>query len=104
MTKKETVEAVEKKKDGKVKETKSVDELILDYGVGKYSAIPLTAIWAKELRRREEHRHLTSNEILELALTDVLSGDIGWKDVKKAYATGVAQEAAMAAEEKAKAK
>src|SRR5579859_5441532 len=71
---------------------KSVEELILNYPEGKYSAIPLAAQWAKVLRRREEHRHLTSNEILDLALRDVLSGEIDWKDVKKAAANGASSE------------
>lgn len=78
-----------KKKEAEVKgpETlKSVEEMILDYPVGKYSAIPLAALWAKELRRREEHRHLTANEILDLSLKDVLGGEVDWKDLKKAAA------------------
>lgn len=83
---------------------KSVEELILNYQSGKYSAIPLAALWAKVLRKKEENRHLTPAEILDLALKDVLGGEIGWKDVKKAFANGVAIDAAAAAEEKAKAK
>jgi hypothetical protein len=82
-----------KKKEAEAKgpETvKSVEEMILDYPVGKYSAIPLAAFWAKELRRREEHRHLTSNEILDLSLRDVLSGEVDWKDLKKATAASAA--------------
>lgn len=77
-----------KKKDVKeeVAEKKTVEEMILNFPNGKYSAIPLAAMWAKVLRRREEHRHLTQNEILELALKDVLEGEIDWKDVKKAMA------------------
>ena len=62
---------------------KSTEELILNYQLDKYSAIPLAAIWAKELRRKEENRHLTANEILEQALRDVLSGDVDWKTIKK---------------------
>ena len=69
-----------------LKEPKPVEELILDFQGGKYEAIPLAAMWAKVLRRKEEHRHLTQNEILDLALRDVLSGSVGWKDVKKAFA------------------
>lgn len=74
-----------------VVEQKSVEELILNYPRGKYSAIPLAALWANELRRKEENRHLTSNEILDLALRDVLGGAIDWKDLKKiAVANGAA--------------
>lgn len=76
-----------KKKDAKeevVVEAKSIEELILNFPNGKYSAIPLAAMWAKVLRRREEHRHLTQNEVLELGLKDVLEGKVDWKDVKKA--------------------
>lgn len=62
---------------------KSLEELILDYPVGKYTAIPMASIWAKELRRRDEFRHLTATEILEMALREVLEGKVDWKDLKK---------------------
>ncbi len=65
---------------------KSVEELILDYKLDKYSAIPLAAFWAKELHRREENRHLTAMEVLEKALHDVLSGVVDWKNARKAVA------------------
>lgn len=76
------------KKEAKAKEApeapKTVEELILNYSGDKYTAIPLAAQWAKVLRRKEENRHLTSNEILDLALKDVLSGEVDWKHVTKA--------------------
>src|SRR5438876_662538 len=110
MTKKESAaEAAEKKKDHAGKNgkeplvEKSVDELILNFNIGKYSAIPLAAMWAKILRRREEHRHLTSTEILELSLRQVLEGKIDWDDLKKA-ATSALPADGEAAEGKAKAK
>lgn len=78
-------------------EPKTLDEMILNSPGGKYSTIPLAAMWAKVLRRREEHRHLTSNEILDLALKDVLEGRIDWKDVKKAMAEQPADTSAEAA-------
>lgn len=84
---------------------KTLEELILNYPGGKYTAIPLAAQWAKVLRRREEHRHLTSNEILDLALKDVLGGAVDWDDVRKALAAnGVAEpgDALKSAEEKSR--
>lgn len=71
---------------------KTVEELILNFQGGKYTAIPLAAHWAKVLRRREENRHLTSNEILDLALREVLGGEIDWKDLKKAMTANGAAE------------
>lgn len=77
-----------KKEAAKAKEEKSapkpVAELILNYPEGKYDAIPLAAAWAKILRGREENRHLTQSELLDVAIRDVLSGEIVWKDVQKA--------------------
>jgi hypothetical protein len=67
-----------------VPEVKSVDEMILNYPNGKYSAIPLAALWAKILHKREENRHLTQAELLDLSLKEVLGGKVDWKDVKKA--------------------
>ena len=69
---------------------KTTEELILDFGKGKYSAIPMAALWAKELKKREENRHLTPAELLDLALRDVLGGSVDWKDLKKA-ASGAAE-------------
>lgn len=75
------------------KPPKSVEEMILNFQGGKYTAIPLAAQWAKVLRRKEENRHLTSNEILDLALREVLSGEVDWKDLKKAVVATAASEA-----------
>ena len=87
MSKKESAEKGQKP-------PKSVEEMILNFQGGKYSAIPLAAQWAKVLRRKEENRHLTSNDILDLALRDVLGGEVDWKDLKKAMANGAAEPAA----------
>jgi hypothetical protein len=65
---------------------KTVEEMILNYQLDKYSAIPLAALWAKELHRREENRHLTSMEVLEKALKAVLGGEVDWKNARKAIA------------------
>ncbi|MBI4371734.1 MAG: hypothetical protein HY552_05485 [Elusimicrobia bacterium] len=81
------------KKDAAAKdalERKSTEEMILNFGKGKYSAIPMAALWAKELKKREENRHLTPAELLDLALREVLSGRVEWKDLKKAAVAEVA--------------
>ena len=65
---------------------KTTEELILNFGKGKYSAIPMAALWAKELKKHEENRHLTPAELLDLALRDVLGGKVDWKDLKKVSA------------------
>jgi hypothetical protein len=79
---------------------KTVDEMILNSASGKYSSIPLAALWAKVLRKREENRNLTPAELLDLSLKDVLSGSVDWKDLKKAMAA--AQDSAEPADEKKK--
>ena len=77
MTKKEAAKDVPEIK-------KTTEELILNFGKGKYSAIPMAALWAKELKKHEENRHLTPAELLDLALREVLGGKVDWKDLKKA--------------------
>jgi hypothetical protein len=67
-------------------ETRTTEEMILNFAKGKYSAIPMAALWAKELKKREENRHLTPAELLDLALREVLGGKVDWKDLKKAGA------------------
>ncbi len=93
MTKKEAAKDVEIVK-------KTTEELILNFGKGKYSAIPMAALWAKELKRREENRHLTPAEILDLALREVLGGQVDWKDLKKVAAIVEADADAAAAASK----
>jgi alanyl-tRNA synthetase len=93
MPKKEVVKEVEAVK-------KTTEELILNFGKGKYSAIPMAALWAKELKRREENRHLTPAEILDQALRDVLGGKVDWKDLKKVSAAIESESQAAAAAEK----
>ncbi len=83
---------------------KTLEELILNFPGGKYTAIPLAAQWAKVLRRKEEHRHLTSNEILDLALRQALEGEIDWKDLKKALGASASAEAGALNGVEAKAK
>ena len=81
----------EKKEEKKDEKTQGVvlplDYLVLDYQKSKYDAIPLAAEWSKILRRKEENRHLTPSEILDLAMRDVLSGRITWKDAYKTPAS-----------------
>lgn len=76
----------ESAKDAAEAAKKTTEELILDFGKGKYSAIPMAALWAKELKKREENRHLTPAELLDLALREVLGGKVDWKDLKKVAA------------------
>lgn len=85
MSKKEAV------KDAPETAKKTTEELILNFGKGKYSAIPMAALWAKELKKREENRHLTPAELLDLALRDVLGGKVDWKDLKKVAAAADAE-------------
>ena len=75
---------------------KTTEELILNFGKGKYSAIPMAALWAKELKKHEENRHLTPAEILDQALRDVLGGKVDWKDLRK-VASAIEAEAVAAA-------
>ncbi|MBI4386590.1 MAG: hypothetical protein HY551_04350 [Elusimicrobia bacterium] len=62
---------------------KSVEQLVLDQMVGKYDLVPLASVWALELRRREENRHLSQPEILDLALRDILTGQIAPEEIRK---------------------
>jgi hypothetical protein len=61
----------------------SLSQLVLDRKVGKYKMIERISYWAKELRKQEEHRHLTQTEILELAMSEVLSGKVNEEDLDK---------------------
>lgn len=99
----------EKKKKGKDEEEAveakgaPLEQLILDKEKGKYQSVDLISEWAKELRKLEEHRHLTQAEIIDLAMTDVLSGRIGEKEIRKrqsSSANGAGEEAEKPAKKK----
>ncbi len=60
----------------------SLQELVLDYKGARYKVVSVAAAWARVLRRQEENRHLTPNEILQRALRDVLSGSVDWDKLK----------------------
>lgn len=70
-----------------------LEKLILNKRSGKYRVVELISFWAKELRKLEEHRHLTQTEILELAMTEVLGEKISEAELLKKKAAGEAAEA-----------
>lgn len=82
-----------KKEDAKaIAELKALplEELVLDKAKEKYLLVPLAAEWAKELKKSEEFRHMTQNEILDKSLEDVISGAITWEKLKKVAAASAA--------------
>ncbi len=72
MAKKKTEEAQEK----------TLENLILDKSEGKYHVVPLISSWALSLRRREEFRHLNQTDILEIAMRQVLGGEVSPEQIK----------------------
>ena len=83
-----------KKKEGNGASEKSLEQLILEKSHGKYSVVDLASMWALVLRRREEHRHLGQPEVLDLALRDILSGDVSEEEVQSHAAEAAASLAA----------
>lgn len=84
-----------KKKNPEEYKDKSIEQLILDQGDGKYGLVPLASHWALVLRKRDEYRHLTQPEILDLALRAIISGEVT-EDQIKAQAEELAAQAASA--------
>jgi len=77
---------------------KSLEQMILDKLQGKYELVSLASGWALELRRREENKHLSQAEILDLALSDILTGKADMDAVRAAAsAAASAAEAAIQA-------
>lgn len=60
-----------------------LEHLILDKSVGKYQVVELISFRAKHLRTLEECRHLTQTEVLELAMREVLSGELSEDELYK---------------------
>lgn len=95
----------EKADKAAVEDLKSLplEQLILDKAGAKYNLVSLAAEWAKQLRRSEEFRHMTQNEILDKALEDTIKGEVTWELVEKARAAAAVAEAeALEAEKKVK--
>ncbi|MFA6029511.1 MAG: hypothetical protein WC969_06645 [Elusimicrobiota bacterium] len=61
----------------------SLEQLVLDRRDGKYEIVAPISYYAKELRKLEEHRHLTQTDLLERAMHDVLAGKVSMKDLEK---------------------
>ena len=78
----------------------SLEQLILDKATTKYTLVSLAAEWAKQLRKSEEFRHLTQNEILDKALEDTIKGEVTWEMVEKSRVATAEAEAIAAVEEK----
>lgn len=75
-----------KKKDGKKEEeapSAPVEQLILERKDDKYSLVPLASIWARELKKQQEFQGLSTAQLLEAALKDVLTGKVTWELVDK---------------------
>ena len=77
------------KKKGKEKETGEeaavpmpLEQMILDRTDGKYALVPLAAVWARELKKQQEFQHLSTAQLLEAALRDVLTGKVTWEMVE----------------------
>ena len=85
-----------------VKNVKSLQELILNQPHSKYTIVGLAAAWATELHRREENRHLTQVELLDLALTEVLTGKVSPEEIREKAAASAAVAAALPANAKEK--
>ncbi|MBI3549854.1 MAG: hypothetical protein HY078_12520 [Elusimicrobia bacterium] len=96
--------AKEKKQDAEKEAVpeKVLEQLILDRSHGKYALVPMASVWALELRRQEEHRHLTQIEILDMALRDLLTGKVSAEQVEKAAAAAAVIAARAAADTKEK--
>jgi DNA-directed RNA polymerase subunit K/omega len=76
--------------NGEAEPEQSLEQLILDRKRDKYSLVSLSSLWALELRRREENRHLSQTEILDIALRDLMSGKVKPEQVEKAAAAAAA--------------
>ncbi|MEK9144061.1 MAG: hypothetical protein AAB339_00455 [Elusimicrobiota bacterium] len=76
----------EKEKAPETPVTQSLEQMVLDKRSGKYEVVARIAFWAKELRKLEEHRHLTQNDLLERAMEDVLGGKVSEKELIKRIA------------------
>lgn len=70
-----------KKKEVNGAADKSLEQLILEKSQGKYAVVSLASMWALVLRRQEEYRHLAQPEILDMALRDLLSGQVTEEEI-----------------------
>lgn len=81
---------------------KPLAQLILNQTHSKYAIVELASAHASELHRREENRHLTQVELLDLALTEVLTNKVSPEEIKEKAAAAALVAAAQAANTKEK--
>ncbi len=94
----------DEKDEKEPEEAPSLEELVLNRKTGKYKIVDRISYWAKELRKLEEHRHLTQTEILELAMTEVLSGKVDEDELEKKVMAAVSANGAKKDADRAKKK
>ena len=86
--------ASKKKEEEPETPPKPLEQLVLNRTEGKYALVPLAAIWAKEIKRQQENAHLSTAQVLDVALKAVLTGEVTWDSVKKLTKTSPAADGA----------
>lgn len=68
--------------DQKGREDMSLDELLLNHASKKYYLVNYALRWAKEVKKREDAPK-TSQGIMNVALREILTGKVTYKDIDK---------------------
>ncbi len=83
MSKKTTVKEIAADNNGDVKkeERLPLHVLILDHCTERYPVAQIAVDWSRVLKQKQENQHLRPNELLDMALGDVLAGKVNEKTV-----------------------
>ena len=95
MAKKATAPVKEKKPEG------PLEQLILDTPLNRYQLVTLAIRWAEEIRSRQNAPKYT-NEVVEMALQEILSGKVSIDDIEKLPPLKEARRNRLMAEQKAR--
>lgn len=61
----------------------TLQELMLDCAKDKYRMVSLATRWAVEVQKREAEAALTTDELVAIALKEILTGKVGMEEIEK---------------------
>jgi len=74
---------MENTQDNETNQEMPIEQLLLDAKMEKYKLIAIATRWIEEISRKEEYKYLTFNQLLEVALRDILTDKVPIEYIKK---------------------
>ncbi|MEW6040116.1 MAG: hypothetical protein AB1633_01175 [Elusimicrobiota bacterium] len=74
---------MEKVEQNSTVEVTPIEKILLDSKVEKYKIVSVATRWIEEISKKEEYKYLTFNQLLEVALKDIITGKVSIEEIQK---------------------